>query len=116
MSVASSLGLNSADLLVSPDRETVEQEIQQLRRKINSIGAVNMDALAELEDLEQRYELLNTQYQDLMAAKDGLHKIIQRINMDSRRIFACMPGGNFFKLPPEVLAAVRINYRKALNV
>lgn len=28
----------------------------------------------------------------------------------------CMPGGNFFKLPPEVLAAVRINYRKALNV
>ncbi len=99
VAVASSLGLNSADLLVSPDRETVEQEIQQLRRKINSIGAVNMDALAELEDLEQRYELLNTQYQDLMAAKDGLHKIIQRINMDSRRIFA------------ETLEAIRQNFQ-----
>ncbi|MBL8892170.1 MAG: chromosome segregation protein SMC [Planctomycetaceae bacterium] len=92
--------LENADLLVSAERELVEQEIQQLRRKINNIGAVNMDALAELEDLESRYEQLNTQYQDLMSAKDGLHKIIQRINMDSRRIFA------------ETLEAIRLNFQQ----
>lgn len=86
--------------LVSPDRETVEQEVQQLRRKINSIGAVNMDALAELENLEQRYHHLDSQYQDLLSAKDGLHKIIQRINTDSRRIFA------------ETLEAIRINFQQ----
>jgi chromosome segregation protein len=93
-------GLAPTDLLVSPDRDLVDQEIQQLRRKINSIGAVNMDALAELEDLESRYEQLNAQYQDLMAAKDGLHKIIQRINVDSRRIFA------------ETLEAIRQNFQQ----
>lgn len=98
--IGPNVGLDNADLLVSPERELVDQEIQQLRRKINSIGAVNMDALAELEDLEQRYEQLNTQYQDLVAAKDGLHKIIQRINMDSRRIFA------------ETLEAIRLNFQQ----
>lgn len=96
----SQAALDKVDLLVSPDREVVEPEIQQLRRKINNIGAVNMDALAELEDLESRYEQLNAQYQDLMAAKDGLHKIIQRINMDSRRIFA------------ETLEAIRQNFQQ----
>lgn len=96
----SQAALDNLDLLVSENRETVDQEIQQLRRKINNIGAVNMDALAELEDLESRYEQLNTQYQDLMSAKDGLHKIIQRINMDSRRIFA------------ETLEAIRLNFQQ----
>lgn len=91
---------DDADTYVSLDREVVDQEIQQLRRKINSIGAVNMDALAELEALEQRYQLLHTQYQDLNAAKEGLHKIIQRINADSRRIFA------------ETLEAIRINFQQ----
>lgn len=98
--LASVPGLDDADRFVSADRDQVDQEIAQLRRKINSIGAVNMDALAELEDLEQRYELLNTQYQDLIAAKDGLHQIIQRINMDSRRIFA------------ETLEAIRLNFQQ----
>ncbi|MDP1562478.1 MAG: hypothetical protein Q8M16_13955 [Pirellulaceae bacterium] len=98
--MASVPGLDDADRFVSADRDQVDQEIAQLRRKINSIGAVNMDALAELEDLEQRYELLNTQYQDLIAAKDGLHKIIQRINVDSRRIFA------------ETLEAIRLNFQQ----
>jgi chromosome segregation protein len=86
--------------LVPRDRGEAEQEIQQLRRKINSIGAVNMDALAELEDLEQRYHHLHAQYQDLQAAKEGLQKIIQRINMDSRRIFS------------ETLEAIRVNFQQ----
>lgn len=88
------------ELLVSMDRQEVDQEIHQLRRRINSIGAVNLDSLAELEDLETRYHHLDSQYQDLVAAKDGLENIIQRINADSRRIFA------------ETLEVIRTNFQE----
>lgn len=76
------------ELIVSMDRQEVDTEIHQLRRRINSIGAVNLDSLAELEDLETRYNHLDAQYQDLVTAKEGLENIIVRINADSRRIFA----------------------------
>lgn len=69
-------------------RAEVESEIAELRRKIGGIGNVNLDALAELEELEQRHSTLCAQYDDLVAAKNALEKIIQRINADSRRLFS----------------------------
>ncbi|MFO0455672.1 MAG: chromosome segregation protein SMC, partial [Planctomycetota bacterium] len=81
-------------------REEIDREITELRQKIGAIGAVNMQALAELEDLEQRYQTLDQQYQDLSAAKESLLKIIHRINNDSRRLFV------------ETLEAIRGNFQK----
>ena len=68
-------------------REEVQNEIEELRRKINNLGNVNLDALEELEDLETRYERMSAQYKDLVDAKSALEKIIERINVDSRRLF-----------------------------
>jgi len=76
-----------------------EEEINMLRRKINNIGAVNMDALEELDELESRFGSLSGQYQDLAQAKESLEKIIVKINADSRRMFE------------ETLQAVRINFQ-----
>ena len=81
-------------------RDEIDREISELRQKIGAIGAVNMQALAELEDLEQRYQLLDQQYQDLSTAKESLLKIIHKINNDSRRLFT------------ETLEAIRINFQK----
>ena len=69
-------------------REEVQQEIEELRHKINALGHVNLDALEELESLESRFKTLSDQYQDLAGAKTSLEKIIDRINTDSRRLFA----------------------------
>jgi chromosome segregation protein len=69
------------------DRDAVEREIAELRNQINSIGAINLDALDELEQLEARFEHLSTQYRDLVDAKTSLERIIQRINVDSRQLF-----------------------------
>jgi chromosome segregation protein len=69
------------------DREAVEREIAELRDQLNSIGAVNLDALDELEDLETRFGKLSQQYRDLVDAKASLERIIQRINVDSRQLF-----------------------------
>ncbi len=69
-------------------REEVQEEIEELRHKINALGHVNLDALEELESLESRFKTLSDQYRDLTGAKTSLEKIIDRINTDSRRLFA----------------------------
>jgi chromosome segregation protein len=89
------------------ERVAVEEEIETLRRKINQIGAVNLDALDELDDLEQRFATLSAQHKDLTDAKLSLERIIHKINADSRRLFL------------ETLEAIRVNfqalYRKAFG-
>ena len=69
------------------DRDAVEREIAELRDQINGMGAVNLEALEELESLEARFGKLSQQYQDLVEAKASLERIIQRINIDSRQLF-----------------------------
>ena len=70
------------------EREAVDREISDLRRKLNQLGNVNLDALAELEELEKRHASLSAQYRDLTQAKDTLARIIAKINADSRRLFS----------------------------
>jgi len=68
-------------------REEVQQEIDELRQKINGLGNVNLEALEELEHLETRHATLAGQYRDLADAKASLERIIEKINADSRRLF-----------------------------
>jgi chromosome segregation protein len=72
---------------VKLNREAVEQEIAGLREQLTSLGAINLEALDELEQLEARFEKLSGQYGDLMEAKATLERIIARINGDSRSLF-----------------------------
>lgn len=81
-------------------RDEMDAEIGQLRKKIGSIGSVNLDALKELEELEGRYLAMDEQYQDLVQAKETLEKIIVRIDNDSRKLFV------------ETLEAIRLNFQK----
>ena len=81
-------------------RDEIDKEISELRRKLSSIGSVNLDALQELEDLESRYLAMDQQYQDLAQAKDTLQKIIARIDNDSRKLFV------------ETLEIIRGNFQK----
>ena len=81
-------------------REAVDQEIAGLRRKLSNIGAVNMEALEELDDLESRHGSLHGQFQDLTQAKEALERIIHKINADSRRLFS------------ETLEAIRTNFQQ----
>ncbi len=82
------------------DRDGMEQSIAHLRAQLQKTGAVNMEALAELEALQSRYDELHGQYQDLTAAKDSLQRIIVKINVDSRRLFV------------DTLEAIRQNFQR----
>jgi chromosome segregation protein len=80
-------------------RQEIEEEITTLRRKLNSVGAVNLESLNEIDELEARHKHLSGQYDDLASAKNQLEKIIHKINSDSRRIFL------------ETLEAIRTNFQ-----
>jgi chromosome segregation protein len=69
------------------DPAAVNEEIAELKRKLNRLGSVNLDSLQELADLEVRAENLQTQFDDLGAAKKSLEEIIATINQDSKRLF-----------------------------
>ena len=68
-------------------RSEAEEEIEQLRQKLQALGNVNQEALEELQALEQRYGQLSSQYEDLDRSRRSLQQIIARINADSRRLF-----------------------------
>ena len=91
--------LDAEESEIDQDRDAIDKEITDLRKKVGNIGSVNMDALIELEEMQQRYEALDAQYQDLVQAREALEKIIQKINTDSRRLFE------------ETLQAIRANFQ-----
>lgn len=70
------------------DRAAAEAEIAELRRKLQLLGHVNLDALEEIDALEERFNRLSAQYDDLSQARTTLTALIRRINEDSRRLFA----------------------------
>ncbi len=70
---------------VGPDE--AQPEIDELRRKLSRLGAVNLDSLQELAELESREDGMRVQFDDLAAAQKSLQEIIERINRDSRQLF-----------------------------
>jgi chromosome segregation protein len=69
------------------DVEAATAEIEDLRRKLSRLGAVNLESLQELSELETRAASLTHQFTDLTTAKTNLEEIIAKINVDSRKLF-----------------------------
>ncbi len=51
------------------------------------MGPVNLVAIEEHKELQERYDFLTSQQQDLLDAKESLHKAINRINRTTRKLF-----------------------------
>lgn len=68
-------------------RPELEAAVDRLRRRLKMMGHVNTDALAGLEEIENRYNDLSSQLKDLQEAKVTLEDIIRRINTESKRLF-----------------------------
>jgi chromosome segregation protein len=65
------------------DWDAVAEEIKVLREKIHRLGNVNLDAIAEQDELEQRQQFLSTQVTDLTQSKRQLEQLIDEINTES---------------------------------
>ncbi|HJT25722.1 MAG TPA: chromosome segregation protein SMC [bacterium] len=69
------------------DEDTAEKESIELRAKIERLGLVNMVAVEEYDELNQRFKFLTEQRDDLLKAKDDLQKAINKINLTSKELF-----------------------------
>ncbi|HEY7117137.1 MAG TPA: hypothetical protein VH475_11145, partial [Tepidisphaeraceae bacterium] len=65
------------------DWASVAEEIKELRDKIHRLGNVNVDAIAEQDELEQRSTFLQQQLTDLAESKRQLTELIETINNES---------------------------------
>lgn len=60
--------------------EEADAELKDLREKLSKIGEVNLSAIAEFSETQERYNFLTQQHTDLTEAKEQLRKVIDRIN------------------------------------
>jgi chromosome segregation protein len=69
------------------DRAAIEREIDELRREIKSLGNVNLDAIEEETQLEERNHDLIGQVQDIDGACARLSDLIRELETASRDRF-----------------------------
>jgi chromosome segregation protein len=63
-----------------PDAPALEAEIADLRAKVEELGNVNMNAIAEMEEADQRVSFLRAQEKDLLDAKAQLEGAITQLD------------------------------------
>jgi chromosome segregation protein len=83
--------------LTPPDLEKV---VAELRTQLDNMGPVNLDAVHEYDELEERYKFLEAQNSDLTNSRRELLDVIARINSTTRKLFA------------ETFERVRANFRE----
>jgi chromosome segregation protein len=71
---------------VPEDRGELEARIEELRRKLASMTSVNMEALAEAEQLAERLATLEAQLADVTGGRESIEQLIARIDEESRRL------------------------------
>ena len=76
LSYSTCLDLRRADF----DIEVAMPEISKLKKDINALGYVNVNAIEDCKALLDRYDDLNGQAQDLEKAQDDLNKIIKDLS------------------------------------
>jgi chromosome segregation protein len=80
--------------------DRIEQVVAELTERVDSMGPVNLDAIQEYDELEERYTFLEQQNTDLINGKAELMEAISRINKTTKELFA------------ETFEKIRINFQE----
>src|SRR5207248_2351595 len=85
---------------IAATEEDQQKLIADLTRQLENMGPVNLEAVQEYDELEERYRFLETQNADLINSRRELLDVIARINSTTKELFA------------ETFAQVRANFRE----
>ena len=77
--------IKSIDMGVKQDILT--NDLQKVQSKINSMGAINLAAIDELEDQQERKQYLDSQYNDLTESVKTLDNAIKKIDSETKSKF-----------------------------
>lgn len=64
-----------------------EQEVKELEKAIRSLGAVNLEAIDQYEEVHNRLDFLNSQRDDILSAKNLLLETITEMNDEVKERF-----------------------------
>jgi chromosome segregation protein len=78
----------------------IEVMVREIDQRLESMGPVNLEAIQEFEELEQRYAFLEKQQNDLMQSKEELLQVIAKINATTTQLFS------------ETFEKVRVNFQE----
>ncbi len=70
------------------DEVTLREQLQKIREKLDRLGPINLAAIQEHQELDERFRFLTTQEQDLSTSISSLKEIIQRINRTTKDMFS----------------------------
>jgi chromosome segregation protein len=85
---------------VELDDKDLQNLIAGLTRQLDNMGPVNLDAVQEYDELEERYKFLEAQNADLTNSRRELLDVIGKINATTKNLFA------------ETFAQVRANFKE----
>ena len=69
------------------DESSAAERRDYLQNRIDDIGEVNLMAIDEFQELEERYTFLTVQQEDLYKSLEGLQSAIAKINRTTRKRF-----------------------------
>ncbi len=78
----------------------IEELVAELTGKLDSMGPVNLDAIQEYDELEQRHTFLEQQNNDLINSKAELLEVIAKINRTTKELFS------------ETFEKIRVNFQE----
>ena len=87
-----------------PNWELVDQIVTDLKRKVDAMGPVNVDAIEEYEELEDLHNNLRNQHDDLVNSKVELIAVIEKINTETMKRFS------------ETFTQVAMNFKEMFKV
>jgi len=73
---------------VRPAAEAIESQVAELRAKIEAMGSVNTGAIDEYKQLQERFDFLTQQQDDLVKSKQQLMDLIRKINQTTTEMFS----------------------------
>jgi len=80
--------------------DRIELVVAELTERADSMGPVNLDAIQEYDELEERYKFLEQQNNDLINGKAELMEAIARINKTTKELFS------------ETFEKIRVNFQE----
>ncbi len=71
----------------APDWAELERAVEFMKKKLEDMGPVNMVAIEEFQEQEDRHQFLCAQQEDLQKSKAELMETIQKLNQTSTELF-----------------------------
>ena len=70
------------------ERSVLKRQLNEVKEEIRRLGPVNVNAIEEFKEVEERHTFLSAQHEDLIQAKETLENIIQELDDGMRRQFS----------------------------